>query len=30
MSRVSVLAGGLFLLLGGCGALGGPKTVVQV
>lgn len=30
MSRVSLLAAGLCLLLGGCAAIGGPKTEVQV
>jgi cholesterol transport system auxiliary component len=30
MSRVSLLAAGLCLLLGGCAALGGPKTEVKV
>lgn len=30
MSRLSLLAAGAFLLLGGCAAIGGPKTEVQV
>lgn len=30
MSRVSLLAAAAFLLLGGCAAIGGPKTEVQV
>ena len=30
MSRVSLVAAGAFLLLGGCAAIGGPKTEVAV
>lgn len=30
MSRISLLAAGLCLLLGGCAAIGGPKTKVQM